>query len=203
MGYGGGEETASLSFVVAAGLPSAQPDPQPARKMSGTLGVAEQEVVELVALLNAFQPVLDDIDTAALQYRAHSYLVRPDSRFAAKHLFADELSEFFDFEWFHENFVRFQKDSVYGALHVGVAADDQRKCIRWEWRIAETTVKPSPGSHVQVTDEHVKTFRGNASQSFSHACGKDNVKSLPFKRGLHHGANVIIVIHQQHFMHDG
>src|ERR1035441_7991505 len=97
--------------------------------MSSALVVAKRKVVEFTALFYPRQPVFDDAGNTALQYRSPSFLFHPGGRFASKHLFADELGESADFEWFHHDFVRFQKDSVHGALHVGVAADEQCKCM--------------------------------------------------------------------------
>jgi hypothetical protein len=54
--------------------------------------------------------------------------------------------------------------------------------------------------HVQVRDENVEALRSDTSQSFGHASGNDYIKSLAFKRHIHHGANGIIVIHKEHSM---
>src|SRR5208282_6348614 len=40
-----------------------------------------------------------------------------------------EFGKSLDFEWFDDDFVRFQEDGVHGALHIWIAADQQRKCM--------------------------------------------------------------------------
>src|ERR1039458_3745952 len=130
MGYGGiGKDRIA---VLRGGAGLAQADNQVLNqlgKVSGTLAVAERQVVEFLALCCPRQPVFDDKGSRALQYRAHPFLLSPGNRSASKYLFADEFREPLDFEWFYEDFVCFQKDSGHRALHVRVATHDQRKRI--------------------------------------------------------------------------
>src|ERR1700690_3717633 len=100
------------------------------RKMSSALIVAKQKMVEFSALFYSRQPVSNYTGHTTLQYLGHSFLFHPGSRFASEHLVAEEFGEFPGFEWFHDDFVRFEKDSVHSALHVGISADKQRKPIR-------------------------------------------------------------------------
>ena len=166
--------------------------------MSSTLVVAEQNVVEFFALFCARQPVFDDTANTALQDRAHSLLLRARPGFAGSHLFAEEIGEFSDLEWFHDDFVRFQKDRGHSALHVGIAADQQRECIRLGVAHRGNDSKTiARVRHVQVRDEHVEALGRDMSQSFCHAGGRDYVKSLAFKGRGHHVANGIVVIHEQ------
>jgi hypothetical protein len=53
---------------------------------------------------------------------------------------------------------------------------------------------------MQVRDEHVEALATDMSQGFGHAGGSDYVKSLAFQGRIHHGANRMIVIHQQDSM---
>jgi hypothetical protein len=53
---------------------------------------------------------------------------------------------------------------------------------------------------VQVSDEGVECLGINTSQSFRDPGGGHHVKSLAFKCHIHHGANGIIVIHQEDSM---
>ena len=48
------------------------------------------------------------------------------------HFFSDQFGELPNFEWFHDDFVRLQKNGGHGALHVGVAADQHGHCVRLE-----------------------------------------------------------------------
>ena len=62
-----------------------------------------------------------------------------------------------DIERFHYNFVRFQKNCSHGALHIGIAADQQRKSCRLGMPHRRNHRKSISGMrHVQVGDEHVK-----------------------------------------------
>jgi translation elongation factor EF-1alpha len=54
----------------------------------------------------------------SLQYRGDSFLFCPGSGFAGKHLFAEKVREFPNFEWFNDDFVRFQRDSGHGDLDI-------------------------------------------------------------------------------------
>ena len=110
----------------------------------------------------------------------------------------DHFGEFPGLEWFHDDLVGFEKDSVHGALHVRVAADQQRKGIRLgvahrgDHRETITRVR-----HVEVSYEHVEGLGGDKVQGFYHAGGRNYVKSFAFKGHTHHAANRFIVIHQQ------
>src|ERR1017187_9283514 len=92
-------------------------------KISSALLVAKRNASKIFALFDLRQPIYDDFASATLQYRRHSLLLRPDSRFASEHLLAKQVDEFRSFEWFHDDFIRFQKDSGHSTLHIGVSAD--------------------------------------------------------------------------------
>jgi len=50
-----------------------------------------------------------------------------------------------DAQSLNDDFIRLPQDRSHGALHVGVAAQQRVSGYGWEWRMALTTVKPSPG----------------------------------------------------------
>ena len=94
------------------------------RKMSGTLPVAEQNVVELFTLFCLRQPLFDDTGNTAL-YLGHPLLFQLDGRFAVKHLLPDEVRQLPNGERFHDDFIGLEQDRGHGVLHVGVAAHEQ------------------------------------------------------------------------------
>src|ERR1700691_907272 len=131
MGYRGGGEPGIAVLRGSTGL--SQADNQvfdQLRKMSSAFIVAKLEVVEFRTLSYPRQPVFNHNGRTTLQYRGHSFLWRTGSRFTSEQLFVDELCELPGFEWFHDDIVRLQQGSVHSALHVGVAADQQRKGVR-------------------------------------------------------------------------
>ncbi|SPF41898.1 hypothetical protein SBA1_400043 [Candidatus Sulfotelmatobacter kueseliae] len=202
----GGDGKDSIA-VLGSGTGLAQADNQvfdQLREMSRTLVVAKQNVVEFPTLFCPCQPVFDDTGNTALQYRAHSLLFQPGGNLAVQHLFPDQVGEFPNLERFHQDFVRFQEDSGHGTLHVGVAADKQRKRIRLrvahrgDYRETVAGVR-----HVQVGDEYVKALGSDMSQSFCHAGGCDYFKTPVFKVRGHHVANGIVVIDKQNLVSHG
>ena len=73
--------------------------------------------------------------------------------FATKQFIVDEIGEPFGPEWFLDDFVRFQKDSVHSTLHVGVPADQQRKCLRLRMAHRGNYRKAITGvCHVEISD---------------------------------------------------
>ena len=87
-------------------------------------GLQRTTPTQFVELLAARRVCTDCNGDPTLSFSSRS------GRFASKHLFADEFGESAHFEWFHDDFIRFQKDGGHSALHVGVAADQQRQCMR-------------------------------------------------------------------------
>src|SRR5580704_13902717 len=123
-GSGGTDGVALLSGAVGRSQTMNQVFDQ-LGKIPRALLVAERNDVRLPALFDLCQPVFDDQDAATLKYSRHSFLGRRGSVFTSEQLVADEISEYLGLEWFHNDVVRFQKDGVHSALHVGVAADQQ------------------------------------------------------------------------------
>jgi|SRR5580704_1518104 hypothetical protein len=136
--------------------------------MSSSLVIAKRKAAQFTALFRTYQPPFDNTGNAPLQDHAHSFLFKPGGRSAGEHPFADELGESAYIEWFHDDFVRFEKDSGHGALYVGVAADQQGQCIglgvshRGNHPKTVTRIR-----HVQVGYEHVKALGSDSSQRAS------------------------------------
>ena len=92
-------------------------------KISRALLVTKSNAGKILVLFDPRQPVFDDKGSATLQYSRYSFLWRRDSRCASEQLIVNKIGECLSLEWFHDDFIRFQKDSVHSTLHVGVAAD--------------------------------------------------------------------------------
>src|SRR5580698_7209232 len=94
-----------------------------------------------------------------LQYCGYSFFLDPGRRLTSEELFVDHFGQFPGLEWFHDDFVRLQKDSVHSALHIRVAADQQRKRIRLGVPHGGNQSKTITGvRHVQVGDKYVETL---------------------------------------------
>jgi hypothetical protein len=102
------------------------------------------------------------------------------------------------FEWFHDDFIRFQKDRGHGALHIGVTADQQGKQLGWECRMALITVKPSPGfgicKSVMSASKGSVVINFRASATLGTAITPNPLRA---RVAVAHVANGFIVIHQQ------
>ena len=172
-------------------------------KISRALLVAKSNSDELRVFLDPRQPIFDDMASATLQYSRHSLLWRWHSKFASEQLIVDEISEFLSLNWFHDDFIRFQKDGVHGALHVGVAADQQRKCLRLEVAHRGNHCKAVAGMrHVEVCDQDIETLCGDQFQSLGHVRGRNHFEALVFQSQSHHGADGVVVIHKQDLVGD-
>ena len=126
MGNGGGRRGGISVLRGRSGL--AQADNQvfdQFRKMSGTLPVAEQNVVELFTLFCLRQPLFDDTGNTALQYLGHPLLFQLDGRFAVKHLLPDEVRQLPNGERFHDDFIGLGDNRSHCLVQSWVAAENQ------------------------------------------------------------------------------
>jgi hypothetical protein len=126
-----GESLATIPWWWNWGLAQAKSQIfQKLREVSSALVVAKRKPAQLLTLFRRYQPAFHDAGTAAPQDHTNPLLVHAGSRSASGQLRADESGESADIEWFYDDFIRFQKDGGHGPLHVGIAADQQRKSGR-------------------------------------------------------------------------
>jgi len=80
--------------------------------------------VKLLVLFDPRQPVIDDKGSATLPIFPLLFSFGAGTAGArVRQLIVNKIGECLSLEWFHDDFIRFQKDSVHSTLHVGVAAD--------------------------------------------------------------------------------
>src|ERR1700730_4249788 len=160
MGYGGSGTDGIVFFSGNVGRSQASNQvSNQLRKITSALLVAERNAVQFLALLDLRQPVFDDKISAMLQYRSHSFFWHRNSKFASEQLIADEISEFPSLEWFDDDIVCLQKDSVHSTLYVGVATDQQRNCLRLDVAHRGNHRKPIAGVwHVEISDQDVEAL---------------------------------------------
>ena len=103
----------SSAMVMTSGKSKRSLYPQFRHKRHG------RRLSSILCLTRANQPCA--IPPLRRRSTAATLFSRPGSRFASKHLFADEFGEFPSLEWFHDDFACVQKDGGHGALHFGVA----------------------------------------------------------------------------------
>ena len=199
------EMAASLSFAVELGVlkRTTKSSTSSGRCPVLSLSLSDRWLSSLLVFCSR-QPVCDDTSNAAVQYRSHSILFDPASRFVSKHLFAKKVSEFTSFEWFHDDLIGFQKDGGHGALHVGIATDKQRKSIRRGMAHRGYDGKAIAGIlHMQVRDKNIEGLRRKQLQSSRHVDRSGYVKSLMSEGRSHHVTNGVVIVHEQDFMPGG